>query len=147
MKGFFLLCCLPLMLQLQGRHGCSGDVLWWFSLQRSQWGPSVLSLQLRQRPPLPVLRYCSMSNTHSSDLPLQLHSVCKESKRSSEERRGEGGKSSHRGEGEGGEVGRRDNEVQKGEDRNRQKGRDGEGGYMCERLCVLGLDHNLEARC
>lgn len=22
-----------------------------------------------------------------------------------------------------------------------------EGGYMCERLCALGLDHNLEARC
>ena len=31
-------------------------------------------------------------------------------------------------------------------DRNRP-GKETEGGYMCERLCVLGLDHNLEARC
>ncbi|TNN51154.1 hypothetical protein EYF80_038624 [Liparis tanakae] len=48
---------------------------WWFSLQRSQWGPAVLSLQPTQRPPLPVLRYCSASNSHWSDLPLQLHPV------------------------------------------------------------------------
>ena len=75
LKKGFCICSLPLILQLQGRQGSSADSLKWFSLQRSQWGPSVLSLQLTQRPPLPVLRYCSMSNTHSSDLPLQLHSV------------------------------------------------------------------------
>lgn len=34
------------------------------------------------------------------------------------------------------------------EDRNRRR-EETEEGYirMCERLCVLGLDHNLEARC
>lgn len=71
----FKICKLPLILQLQGRQGSSADFLWWFALQCSQWGPSVLSLQLTQRPPLPVLRYCSMSNTQFSDLPLQLHTA------------------------------------------------------------------------
>lgn len=66
------MCRVPLILQLQGRQGSSAELLKWSSLQRSQWGPSVLSLQLKQRPPLPVLRYCSASNMHWSDLPLQL---------------------------------------------------------------------------
>ena len=46
----------------------------------------------------------------------------------------------------GDEGGRKGNKVKKREDRNRQR-EETEGGYMCERLCVLGLDHNLEARC
>ena len=59
--------------QSQALQASCGFLRWWCSRQRSQCAPSVSSLQPTQRPPLPVLLYCSASNTHASALPLQLH--------------------------------------------------------------------------
>lgn len=81
-----------------------------------------------------------MSSTHTSDLPLQLHSASEgeeserksRSERSSEGRREERETSSHRG-------GRGGNGVKHKEETDEE--------YECERLCVMGLDRNLEVLC